>query len=234
MSKQQFKMTDRTLKIIFGLISLILLASLVYKLTTIPGGMILPGWFFGGMVLVGVIIGGLVLTGLLKLLFNKTSFLALFFIATTASFLFLHYYFYSPKLTITIPNGYCGQISLVKSNATNNILTVDSNGIGYLTKWTFDKLYLKSTVIQQDGKNIDKNLVGFNPSTFFGTGKSCCIDGQELESLSFEIVPDSVIGQKQYYSKSLLNLVDKKLVALSIKGKYTTADTVTVDINKAK
>ena len=109
-----------------------------------------------------------------------------------------------------------------------------ANGIGYLTKWTFDKLYLKPTVIQQDGKNIDKNLVGFNPSTFLRIGKSCCIDGHELESLSFEIVPDSVIGQKQYYSKSLLNLVDKKLVALSKKGKYTTADTVSVDINKAK
>jgi hypothetical protein len=227
-------MTDRTLKITFGLISLLLLATLVYKLTAIPGGMILPGWFLGGMLLVGVIIVGLVLTGLLKLLFKKTSFLALFFIVSTAAFSFLHYYFYSPKLKITIPNGYCGQISLVKSNASNNVLTVDSNGIGYLTKWTFDKLYLKPTVIQQDGKNIDKNLVGFNPSTFFGIRKSCCIEGQEIESLSFEIVPDSVIGQKQYYSKSLLNLVDKKLIALSKKGKYTTADTVTIDINKAK
>jgi hypothetical protein len=68
----------------------------------------------------------------------------------------------------------------------------------------------------------------------FGIRKSCCIDGQEIKSLSFEIVPDSVIGQKQYYSKSLLNLVDKKLIALSKKGKYTTADTVTIDINKAK
>ena len=227
-------MTDRKLKITFGLISLILLAILVYKLTTIPGGMILPGWFLGGMVLVGVLIVGLVLTGLLKLLFKKTSFLTLFFITTTAAFLFLHYYFYSPKLTITVPNGYYGQISLVKSNASNNILTVDSNGIGYLTKWTFDKLYLKPTVIQQDGKNINKNLVGFNPSTFFGIEKSCCIDGQEFESLSFEIVPDSVTGQKQYYSKSLLNLVDKKLVALSKKGKYTTTDTATVEINKTK
>lgn len=227
-------MTDRKLKITFGIISLILLAFLVYKLTTIPGGMILPGWFLGGMVLVGVLIVGLVLTGLLKLFVKKTSFPTLFFITTTAAFLFLHYYFYSPKLTITVPNGYYGQISLVKSNARNNILTVDSNGIGYLTKWTFDKLYLKPTVVQQDGKNIDRNLVGFNPSTFFGIEKSCCIDGQELESLSFEIVPDSVTGQKQYYSKSLLNLVDKKLVALSKNGKYTTSDTATVLIDKAK
>lgn len=227
-------MTDRKLKITFGLITLILLATLVYKLTTIPGGMILPGWFLGGMVLVGVIIVGLVLTGLLKIFLKKISFLTLFLITTTGAFLFIHFYFYSPKLTITVPNGYYGQISLVKSNSSNNILTVDSNGIGYLTKWTFDKLYLKPTVMQQDGKNIDKNLVGFNPSTFFGIEKSCCIDGQELESLSFEIVPDSVTGQKQYYSKTLLNLVDKKLIALSKKSKYATTDTVTVETDKSK
>lgn len=226
-------MTDRKLKITFGLISLILFTTLLYKLRTLPSGMILPGWFLGGMILVGILIVGLVLTGLLKLLFKKVSFLTLSFITTTAAFLFLHYYFYSPKLTITLPNGYYGQISLVKSNADNNILTVDSNGIGYLTKWTFNKLYLKPIVIQQDGRNMDENLVGFNPSNFYGIEKSCCIDGQEFESLNFEIVPADVIGQKQHYSKNLLNLVDRKLVALSKKGKYTiSADTITVEVNK--
>lgn len=82
---------------------------------------------------------------------------------------------------------------------------------------------------------MDENLVGFNPSNFYGIRKSCCIDGQEFESLSFEIVPDSIIGQKQYYSKDLLNLVDKKLVALSKKREYTmSADTITVEINKTQ
>jgi hypothetical protein len=68
--------------------------------------------------------------------------------------------------------------------------------------------------VQSDGKNLDKNLVGFNLSTFFGSGTGCCIDGKQFKSLSFEIVPDDKIGQKQYYSKDLTNLVDKKLVLL--------------------
>ena len=210
--------TDRKLKIIFGLLSVGLLTTLLFKLTNVPGGMILSGLFLGGILIVGIILGCLILTGILKLVFKRTSFLTILFIMTTISFLVFHYQLYSPTLIIKVPDGYKGEINLVLSNVKDNILTVDSNGIGYLNEWTFDKLYLKPTVIQQDGKNIDKNLVGFNPSTFFGTGKSCCIDGQELESLSFEIVPDSVIIQKRYYSKSLLNLVDKKLVALSKKA----------------
>jgi hypothetical protein len=196
--------------------------------------MIFPGWLLGGMVLVGALLVGFVLSVLLKVLFKKRSFLALFSIVTTACLLFLHYYFYSPKLTIIVPDGYYGEVHLVKSNASNNILTVDTNGICYLTKWTFEKLYLKPTVIQQNGKNIDRNLVGFNPNTFYGLQKSCCIEGQEIESLNFEVVSDSLRGQKQYYSKDLLNLVDKKLVALSKKGKYTTVDTLTIEINKTK
>lgn len=218
-------MTDRKLKIIFGLLSVGLLTTLLFKLTTVPGGMILSGLFLGGMCIVGIIIVCLILSGLLKLIFKKTSYLTLMFITTSISFLAFHYQLYSPTLTIIAPNDYKGEINLVLSNVDGNILTVDSNGIGYLNKWTFNKTYARPKVVQLDGKNLDKNLVGFNPSTFFGSGTGCCIDGKQFKSLSFEIVPDDKIGQKQYYSKDLTGLVDKKLVLLLQPDEHTIIQT---------
>jgi hypothetical protein len=207
--------TDRKLKIFFGILSIGLLTTLLFKLTSIPGGMILSGLFLGGILLIGILIGCLILTSILKLIFKKNSFLTLLSITATLSFLLLHYYLYSPTLTIKVPNGYTGEICLVLSNVEENVLTVDSNGIGYIDKWTFDKTYTRPIVEQMDGSIIEKNLVGFNPSTFWAKGKSCCIDEQQIESLSFEIVPDNKVGQKQYYSTDLTTLVDRKKILFS-------------------
>lgn len=220
--------TDCKLKIIFGILSIGLLTTLLFKLTNVPSGMILSGLFLGGMMIVGIILGCLILTGLLKLIFKKISFLTILFITTTTSFLAFHYQIYSPTLTIKVPNGYKGEINLVLSNVKDNVLTVDSNGIGYLTEWTFNKTYSRPIVEQIDGKNLDKNLVGFNPSSFFGKGKSCCIDGQLIESLSFEIVSDEKLGKKQYNSKDFMDFIDKKLVILSKPNGHTVIDSVTV------
>src|SRR5690606_14068814 len=174
--------TDRKLKIIFGILSVVLLTTLLIKLTNVPGGMILSGLFLGGMMIVGIIIGCLILSGLLKLIFKKTSFLTILSITTTFSFLAFHYQLYSPTLKIIVPNGYKGEINLILSNVKDNILTVDSNGIGYLNEWTFNKTYSRPIVEQLDGKNLDKNLVGFNPSTFFGTSIG---GGNAIKSLRF-------------------------------------------------
>jgi membrane protein implicated in regulation of membrane protease activity len=125
-------------------------------LTSVPGGMILSGLFLGGMMIVGIIIGCLILTGILKLAFKRTSFLTILFITTTISFAVFHYQLYSPTLTIKVPNGYKGEINLVLSNVKDNILTVDSNGIGYLNEWTFNKTYSRPIVEQLDGKNLIK------------------------------------------------------------------------------
>lgn len=94
-------------------------------------------------------------------------------------------------------------------------MITDKNGIGYITEWTFNKTYSRPIVEQMDGKNLDRNLVGYNPSTFFGKGKSCCVEGNQIENLSFEIVPDDKIGEKQYYSKNFRDFINKKLVVLS-------------------
>lgn len=219
--------TDHKLKITFGLLSVGLLTTLLFKLSNVPSGMILSGLFLGGMMIIGIIICCLILTGILKLVFKKTSFLKIFFITTTISFLAFHYQLYSPTLTIKVPNEYKGEINLVLSNVKDNILTVDSNGIGYLNEWTFNKTYSRPIVEQLDGKNLDKNLVGFNPSTFFGTSIG---GGNSITSLSFEIVPDSVLGQKQYFTGDWTKYVDKKLVLLKEPEKGIESNEVTIEI----
>jgi len=203
-------------KIIFGLLSLGLLTTLLFKLKNVSGGMILSGLFLGGMCIIGIIIVCLILSGLLKFIFKKISFLTLLYITTSISFLIFHYQLYSPTLTIIVPNGYKGEVNLVLSNVDESILKVDSNGIGYLTEWTFNKTYSRPIVKQVDGKDLDKNLIGFNPSSFFATTLG---GGNAIKSLSFEIVPDSLVEHKQYYSKDWTKYVNKDLVLLKDKNK---------------
>jgi hypothetical protein len=224
--------TDRKLKIIFGVLSVWLLTTLLIKLTKVPGGMILPAWFLGGMYIVGIIIGCLILSGILKLIFKKISFLTLTFITTSIAFLVFHYQLYSPTLTIIVPNGYRGEINLVLSNVDDNILTVDSNGIGYLTEWTFNKTYSRPIVKQSDGKNLDEYLIGFNPSTFFGKGKTCCVEKRQIQSLSFTIGTKPHLEDEYFESKSLTELVDKKKTIFTKPDRYTKIGETEVKVEK--
>lgn len=222
-------MTKNTkLKITFGILSIALLITLLLKLANISGGMILSGLFLGGMMIIGIIIGCLILTAISKLILKRMSFLSILFITTSISFLVFHYQLYSPTLRIKVPNGYKGEINLVLSNLEDNILIVDNNGIGYLNEWTFNKTYTRPIVEQFDGKNLDQNLVGFSNSTFFGTTIS---GGNSIKSLSFEIVPDSLLGQKQYYSADWIKYVDKKLVLLQDQKKAIENNEVAIEIN---
>ncbi len=103
------------------------------------------------------------------------------------AFAVFYYQLYSPTLKIVVPENYSGQVSLIKSNVTENILTVDSNGIGYLNEWTFNKLYSKPIVVDANGKDLTKQCVGFNPSTFFGLGTSTSTEkNKEIKSLSLK------------------------------------------------
>ena len=203
-------MRDHNLKIIFGIISAVLLITLIIKLTTVPGELILSGLFLGGVFIVGILIACLLIALLLKLFVKKYSFSTLYFISITVAFLAYHYQLYSPTLKIIVPEGYTGEVSLVLSNVDHNILTLDSNGVGYVTKWTFNKTWSQPDVFTKSGRKINNQCVGFNPSTFWGLSKFCCVDGKVIRSLSFEIVPEDKIGQKQYYSRGLAGLVDTK------------------------
>jgi hypothetical protein len=203
-------MRDLYLKIIFGIISALLLTTLIIKLTALPGGLILSGLFLGGMFIVGILIACLVLTLLLKLFLKKYSFSTLYFISISIAFITYHYILYSPTLKIIVPEGYTGEVSLVLSKVDRNILNVDSNGVGYLTRWTFDKTWSQPDVYTTSGKKINDQCVGFNPSTFWALSKFCCADGKEIRSLSFDIVPRDKIGQDFSYNRELDGLVDTK------------------------
>ena len=138
-------------------------------------------------------------------------------------------------MIIKVPNNYKEEINLVLSNVKDNILKINKNGIEYLTEWTFNKTYSKPFVEQINGKNLKKNLVDFNPSAFFGKSKSCCVEGQQVESLIFEIVSHGKIGEKQYNSKSLADLVNKNLLVISTTNGRKFIDSVNVGkINNKK
>ncbi len=224
--------TARKLKIIFGLLSIGLFTTLFIKLTKVPGGMILSGLFLGGMMLVAIVVGCLIFSGFLRLFFKRISFLTLFFITATISFLAFHYQLYSPTLTIFVPNGYRGEINLVLSNVDDNILIVDSNGIGYLTEWTFNKTYSRPIVKQGDGKNLEEYLIGFNPSTFFGKGKTCCMDKHKIQSLSFAIGTKPYLEDEYFQSKSLTELVDKEKTIFTNLDKYPKVGETKVKVEK--
>lgn len=124
--------------------------------------------------------------------------------------------FYPTKLTITVPKGYQGEINLVLSNVNKDILEVDENGIGYITKETFDKKHSKPIVLEEDGTDVSDKSVGFNSSAFWAIGESSyAIDESNpktqivIKTLSFELVPKDKKGEKQYYSPDLMELIDK-------------------------
>jgi hypothetical protein len=203
-------MNDRKLKYIFGLISLVMFVRLIYKIIELPSGQILPGYFLGGMLLIGVLVGCLIITAIARLIFKHNSFQTLFTIVATIAFLGSYYYLYSPTLRIIVPKGYTGKVNLVLSNVDKNILKIDSNGIGYINKWTFDKTYTSPMVVDNEGKSLNDQTVGFNPSTFWGKGyHTSTRHPEKIHTLSFEIVPKDKAGQKQYYNNvDFTDLVD--------------------------
>lgn len=203
-------MNDRKIKYIFGLIALILFAGLLYKIIKLPGGLILPGYFLGGILLIAILFGCLIIAAIFRLIFKHNSFITLFLIVATIAFLASHYYLYSPTLKIVVPGGYVGQVNLVLSNVDKNVLTLDSNGIGYINMWTFKKTYTPPIVIDNNGNSLNEQCIGFNPSTFWGNGYSTSTSFPgKIYSLSFEIVDKDKTGQKQHYSKDLTKLVDR-------------------------
>ena len=211
-------MSDKTLKILSGTLSVILLLLLLVTLRDLPGGMILPGFVLGGMVLIGILLGCIVLACIAKLVIKRYSFFSLYLSAIVISFSIYYYQLYSPTLKIIVPNGYKGEISLILSNVKDNILIVDTNGIGYINQWTFNHTYTIPQIVDKNGVNLNQQCVGFNPSTFWAEGKSSSANENDkgIESLSFEIVPKDKIGQKQNYFIDLTTLANKNLI------KYTS------------
>jgi len=186
--------TDQKLKLTFGIISILLLITLLLKLTEVPGGMILSGLFLGGMLIVGILLGSMVLSQLLQIVFRKNSFFTIYAIVISLAFVTFHYRLYSPTLEIVVPNGYHGEVKFIYSEKRGDVLTIDSNGIGYLGDWTFSHTYTKPIVKQANGKDLKKNLKGYNGSSFWSRSTLHSSDRTIVESKKFTILPDSLIG----------------------------------------
>lgn len=208
-------MKDRKIRIISGVFASLLFIGAIVQLIKLPGGLIFPGFLLGGIVLLGILLACFLVAFLLSHMIKKVSYYTICFITISLALLVFHYYIYSPTLKIVVPDNYQGEVNLILSNVDNNILTIDSNGIGYINKWTFRKTWAVPKVFASNGENINERCVGFNPSTFWGYSKYCCLHGKEIRSLSFEIVPANKKEKKQYYQ-----------------GTYNTVDTGKLIIDK--
>lgn len=217
-------MKRQTKNILTGIISVGLLTTLFVRLNNVPGGIILSGLALGTMWIILITLICLVLTVILKRIFKIQSFLTILFLTTSIGFTYFHYRLYSPTLTIVVPTNYSGEVDLVLANVTNNILTLDSNGIGYIDQWTFDRTYTRPIVTDKDGNNLDSLLIGFNPTSFWGVGKSCCIDNEEIYVKSFNI--KSSKSELEFKNRILSELVNQKLVK-TIKNDQTFIQTET-------
>ncbi len=218
-------MSRRTANILTGISSVGLLTTLVYKLTNVPGGMILSGLALGTMWIIIIVLTCLILTAILNRVFKAKSFLTIFFLTTTIGFTYFHYKLYSPTLTIVVPTNYSGEVDLVLANVSNNILTLDTNGIGYIDQWTFDKTYTRPIVIDQDGNNLDSLLAGFNPTSFWSVGKSCCIDNQEFRTKGFKI--KSRTNENAFKFRNLSDLINRKIIKTTKADEHTLIQTET-------
>lgn len=216
-------MTRRTANILTGILSVGLLTTLFFKLTNVPGGMFLSGLALGTMWIIIIVLACLILTAILNRVFETKSFLTILFLTTIIGFAYFHYKLYSPTLTIVVPTNYSGEVDLVLANVTENILTLDKNGIGYINQWTFDKTYTRPIVVDQDGNNLDSSLIGFNPTSFWSVGKSCCIDNQEIYTKGFKI--ESNIKETVFKHRSLTDLINRKITKTTKPDEHTIIDT---------
>lgn len=113
------------------------------------------------------------------------------------------------RLKVIVPDGYTGEVCLIKSNVKTNELVINSNGIGYITEDTYEGMKFQPEVYNVSGKNLSANCVGFSPSVFWAIGEYESKSPKlNVKYAGFEIVPDSLIGKKQYYSVDFSKFVD--------------------------
>jgi hypothetical protein len=203
----------QTVNIATGFISFGLLATLAYKLAVLPGGMIEPILFFSKLLILFILLGGLFLTWLTSLIRSRKPNWTIYFVTTAIALAFFHYQIYSPTLQIIVPENYAGQVSLVRSNVTDNILTIDSNGIGYLNEWTFDRLRSKPKLRDKKGTDLTDRFVRYYSSSFFAFGSTTHAEtGKEIITISFQVVPPGMTGEIQYSPEDISGFVDKEKI----------------------
>ena len=204
---------NQKLSTITGLISLGLLITLIYKLTSVPGGMFLSGLCLGGVIIVIYLLGGLFLTWAAKMILKKLPFWTLYFTLTAIAFAAFHYQLYSPTLRIIIPENYVGEVNMIKSNLSDNILKLDTNGIGYLTNWTFKHSYTKPIIVDTKGRDLTELCVGFSESHFWGISTIPILGSKiKIKTKSFKVISKDKTEESQFYDTNLSELVDREKI----------------------
>ena len=130
--------------------------------------LILPSWFLVLLFLPIAFIIALTIGFLIKKM-SKSSWHTLTFTSILLTILCLSYFIseYRPSYTIEIPKGYVGEVKLLLSKSDENILSINSHGIGYLNEKTYRNGF-RPTIIK-GGKDITKEITGYGMGTFIST-----------------------------------------------------------------
>lgn len=184
-------------------ISFFLLIIFIYQLTLIPGGFFFSSLFYSIIISILISLCITILTFIAKFLFKKQDFLFRLSLITIIVLSITIYKLYSPTLKIIVPKNYSGEVNLVLSNLDYNELNIDKNGIGYITKWTFEKTYTKPNVYDTDGNDLSSLLLSYDNNKFWG--KSIGSENT-IKSLSFEIAKDTSQKSRTHISNWLENI----------------------------
>lgn len=166
------------------------------------------------VILVTLFIGSAAIAKLFSEIFDNLKFTITFAVILSLASIIVSYKVYTPKLTITVPKGFTGRITLIRSNLSKNVLNVDSNGIGYLRNETFKSFDMNPVVREVDGTDISNRTVGFFPREFWADTvlrDNPASDDQTLLKVSyvhFEVVPVGQKGKRKNYGRDLSGLID--------------------------
>lgn len=166
------------------------------------------------VILVTLFIGSAAIAKLFSEIFYNLKFTLTFAVILSLASIILSYKVYTPKLTITVPKGFTGRITLIRSNLSKNVLNVDSNGIGYIRNRNFKRFDMNPVVLEVDGTDISSRTVGYIPSEFWVDTVIRAhpeLNDQRMLKVSyvhFEVVPIGQEGRRHDYGIDLTGLVD--------------------------
>lgn len=190
------------------IISLLLLMIFIHQLTQLPGGFFFSSLFYSIIITIFITICITLFTFLSKYLFKKQevlirlSFISIIVLSITI------YKLYSPTLKIIVPKNYSGEVNLILSNLDHNELYIDEDGIGYITKWTFEKTYTKPNVYDTEENDLSVFLLSYDNNKFWGKSIG---SGNTIKSLNFEIAKDTLQKSRTHISNWLENVDLKKV-----------------------
>ena len=193
--------------IIAAIISLALGIKTILQTQTI----ILPGWLlaliYGAILLILSFGFGFLFSSVLKIRIQSIT-VSSIIIATVC----LIYYFkeFSPTYKIIVPEKYSGDVKLFRSTLTDNQLSLNKFGVGYITDKTYRNgfkpvIYQNGQEITKDCKNIGQGVVAFagvdgytlGPYVYFGftiPGNSVDTIWRDLKKvLELKVIDTSII-----------------------------------------